>query len=204
MAIVVLGTPIGSALAQSHSQGVVSPRLLAELVLPGQKEADSGYNPGVTETPSPAQNARQWLEQKDSESSWVAEEEESILLPGRSSAPPSQRARARGYLQEGNQGLPRPSEPFNVQPFEESSTKENAQRNQSKARKYLQNQDGEPVNTGKFVQIGTTRGVVGKDGVIEMVCDGVNNHAGHIGDDTRSGNLFTIMISGKPAKARCK
>ncbi len=184
MASVVLGTLAG-----------YPSLVLAELIVPSQVEAASANSRAAEQAQSQAESAVQWLE--------PSEESEAILLPGRSSAPPSQRARARSYLQDGDNGAQRPPEPVYLVPSEEPTTKDNAQRNLNKARQYQHNQDGEPVNTGKFVQIGTTRGVVGKDGVIEMVCDGVNNHAGHIGDDTRSGSVFTIMISGKPAKARC-
>jgi hypothetical protein len=170
--------------------------VLAELLVPEQAEAASASNRTAEQAQRQADSAVQWLDQP--------EDVEAILLPGRSSAPPSQRARARSYLQDADNGAQRPSEPVYLVPSDDPSTKDNTQRNLNKARQYLHNQDGEPVNTGKFVQIGTTRGVVGKDGVIEMTCDGVNNHAGHIGDDTRSGSVFTIMIAGKPAKARCK
>ena len=45
---------------------------------------------------------------------------------------------------------------------------------------------------------------MGKDGVIVMVCDGVNNNVGRIGDDSQSGNKFTVMVNGRPTPARCK
>ena len=85
-----------------------------------------------------------------------------------------------------------------------NSTKENASRNASKAKRYVQDPQDEASNTGKFFQFGATTGVMGKDGVIVMVCDGVNNNVGRIGDDSQSGNKFTVMVNGRPTPARCK
>ena len=136
----------------------------------------------------------------------ILTEEEGFLVPGRSSAPPDNRIRAKEYLQNDadvNKVIIT-SQPVMEPDGDAKTTRDNLNRNLAKARRYSQDQQDEPGSTGKFFEFGTTTGVMGKDGVIVMACNGVNNNAGRIGDDTQSGSVFTVMVKGKPYQARCK
>lgn len=184
---------------------------LAEIVLPG-----SGNNNSISRSKDAASDARQKAKEAVSETPTTslkelqnlisAQEEDGYMLPGRSSAPPDNRARAKEYIQneaEKNK-LIIITQPGSESSGDENFNKDNASKNVNKAKRYLQDQLDEPVNTGKFYQYGTATGVMGADGVIVMTCDGVNNNAGRIGDDTQSGSVFTINIKGKAFLARCK
>ena len=185
-------------------------RVLTELVLPDASSSSGQNSRSTSAADSERRNkARAALLNAESavESSptiQVIQDNESYMSPGTSSAPPDNRRKAREYLQDNSTQILVIPKVGTETPSTTGGNRENASRNLNKARRYAQDQDDGPTNTGKFVQIGTSMGVVGKDGVIDIVCDGVNNNAGRIGDDSKSGSMFTIMVAGKPALARCK
>jgi hypothetical protein len=184
--------------------------VLGEIVVPDGSSSRSqnsrSTSPTAAETRSHARAALLNAEAsaESSPTIQVIQDEESYMTPGTSSAPPDNRRKAREYSQDNPTQILVTPKWGTENPSATGGNKENASRNLNKARRYSQDQDDGPTNTGKFVQIGTSMGVVGKDGVIEIVCDGVNNNAGRIGDDSKSGSMFTIMVAGKPAIARCK
>lgn len=140
----------------------------------------------------------------------VPEEEEGVLSPPGVSAPPDNRVKAKDYSRGVN---PNSSTtvlilPDGVADGTETSRGESLERNRSKARQYSDGDvDGNRGNGGKagtIVKMGTSVGAVGSDGVIVFVCDDTNNVAGRVGDDTKSGNVFSVVINGRLTKARCK
>ena len=211
--LAVLITALGGSSAQAQpvwgvSQGL---RILSEIVVSGGAAPSSSAGNGRSTSPAASESrnrAREALADAASQSEVLSNvivvEEDSYTAPGRNGVPPDNRRKAREYSQgEGGVNpvivLTKPGSETSV-----PSAREGHSRNVNKAQRYLMDQDDGPTNSGKFTQSGTTMGVMGKDGVILMVCDGVNNTAGRIGDDTQSGNVLTILINGKPTPARCK
>ncbi|MDP2785172.1 MAG: hypothetical protein Q8O38_11360 [Sulfurimicrobium sp.] len=135
----------------------------------------------------------------------VPEEEEGVLSPSGMGAPPDNRAKARDYSRDSDSGSPATvlKLPDNA-PDGTETARDSLEKNRSKARRYSEGDTGNGGKAGTYVKIGTSVGVVGSDGVVVFVCDDTNNTAGHIGDDTRSGNVFSIVINGNLVKARCK
>ena len=139
----------------------------------------------------------------------VPEEEEGVLSPSGMGAPPDNRAKARDYSRGSDSGSPATVLilPDNA-PDGTETARDSLEKNRSKARRYSEgdtgNGGGNGGKAGTYVKVGTSVGVVGPDGVVIFVCDDTNNIAGHIGDDTRSGNVFSIVINGNLVKARCK
>lgn len=139
----------------------------------------------------------------------VPEEEEGVLSPPGMGAPPDNRAKARSYSRGTDSGGPATVLilPDNLSEGAETA-RDSLEKTRSKARRYSDGETGGRVGNGAkagaFVKIGTSVGVVGSDGVVVFVCDDTNNTAGHIGDDTQSGNVFSIVVNGKLTKARCK
>lgn len=133
------------------------------------------------------------------------EEEDGVLSRPSRGMPTDNRARALDYSRGLDPDRPAvivvPGEPA---PGSMESTREGVERNLGRARQYSEGATGSGAKAGTYVKIGTAVGVVGKDGVVVMVCDETNNTAGRIGDDTQSGNMFNVVINGKVAKARCK
>ena len=163
----------------SHGTRILSEIVLsAGEVLTNKPSSSRSTSEAATESRNRAREAiaDSALHNDDIANVIIVPAEDSYMTPGRTSIPPDNRSKAR----------------------------ESVSRNLSKARRYGQDQQDESTNKGKFTQIGTTIGVVGKDGVMLIVCDGVNNNAGRIGDDTQSGNVFSIIINGKTTMARCK
>ena len=135
----------------------------------------------------------------------VPEEEVGVITPSRVGSPTDNRAKARDYLSGTDSGNSANVRILNDAVPDGSETNQNSlERNRAKARRYSDGSSSSGSKAGTFVKIGTSVGVVGPDGVIVLVCDDTNNIAGHIGDDTQSGNVFAIVVNGKLAKARCK
>jgi hypothetical protein len=184
---------------------------LAEIILPS-----GASNNSSNRSKESASEARQRAKEAVSDSNSIslealqnligANEEEGFMLPGRSSAPPDNRARAKEYIQNESDAnkLIIITQPGAESSGDANSSKENASRNANKAKRYLQDQPEEATSTGKNFQFGASTGVMGKDGVIVMPCDGVNNNVGLIGDDSKSGNLFSVIVNGRSVPARCK
>jgi hypothetical protein len=174
----------GSAMAKSVWGVSHGARLLSEIVLSAgevltnKPSSSRSTSEAATESRNRAREAiaDAALPNDEIATIIIAPDEDSSMTPGRSSVPPDNRSKAS----------------------------ENVSRNLNKARRYAQDQQDGPTNKCKFAQFGTTTGVLGKDGVMLIVCDGVNNNAGRIGDDSQSGNVFSIIINGKTTMARCK
>ena len=132
-------------------------------------------------------------------------EEEGVLSPSRMSTPSDNRTKARDY----SRGVD-PANATTVQILIDNTVsgvetnQSNLEKNLNKARQYSEGASNTGGKSGTRLKVGTSVGVVGADGVVVVVCDDTNNTAGHIGDDTQSGNIFSIVINGKLSKARCK
>lgn len=124
------------------------------------------------------------------------DEEAGVLTPGRGGAAPSSagsnRLKARKYQQNGS--LSPDSGVLVIEPqSDESTTAARAKDNRARANSYAKG-DLQSILTGK----------VGADGIPLVVCKGVNNQAGRIGDDVESGSVFTIIQNSRPTKVRCQ
>jgi hypothetical protein len=132
-------------------------------------------------------------------------DEEGVLAPSRMGVPADNRAKARDY----SRGLD-PANAATVQILIDNTedgsdtNQRSLEKNRNKARRYSDSVSGSGSKPGTYVKIGTSVGVVGPDGVVVFVCDDTNNIAGRIGDDTQSGNFFSVVVNGKQVKARCK
>jgi len=140
----------------------------------------------------------------------IVPEEEGVLSPPGVSAPPDNRVKAKDYSRgvNSNGSTTVLILPDGVSDGAETSRGEILERNRSKARQYsdgdIDGNKGNGGRTGTIVKMGTSVGAVGSDGVIVFVCDDTNNVAGRVGDDTKSGNVFSVVINGRLTKARCK
>lgn len=74
----------------------------------------------------------------------------------------------------------------------------------AKARRYANGADAGLLRTGTYVRLGTAIGMAGADGVLEFNCSDTDNIAGRVGDAIQPGQIFTVVLSGRPMKARCK
>jgi hypothetical protein len=181
-------------------------RVLSEIIVPlgGSSKGSSSSNAS-----EPRKKARAALEKTENptvEGVIVElEEPEGILSRARVGVPTDNRAKALNYL-NGSEGgrvqMVRP--PIEAAPGTIEATRSNLERNRDKAHRYSEDGSSAAGKTGTFVKIGTEVGVVGSDGVIVVTCESTNNTAGRIGDDTQSGNYFSVVVNGKLAKARCK
>lgn len=121
--------------------------------------------------------------------------EQGVLTPGPSGFPnsaKSNRLKAKKYQQDGSAGAD--TGIILIEPAEDDATAQGrARSNRARANSYA-NGDLKSVLTGK----------VGTDGIPIVVCKGVNNQAGRIGDDVESGNVFSIFQNGRPVKVRCQ
>ena len=183
-------------------------RILTEIVVSGgaaPSRSCRSTSPAASESRNRAREAlADAASQSGALNNVIVLEEDSYIAPGSNGALPDNRRKAKEYSQGESDVSPvivltKPGSETSV-----PSARESQRRNVNKAQRYLTDQDDEPTNSGKFTRSGTTMGVMGKDGVILIVCDGVNNTAGRIGDDTQPGNVLTILINGKPTPARCK
>ncbi|OGQ88201.1 MAG: hypothetical protein A2512_02555 [Deltaproteobacteria bacterium RIFOXYD12_FULL_56_24] len=158
-----------------------------------------------------SEKARSYLNEETSETSppsiviipdW---EDEGILSPRVLEMPQDNRSKARDYIRnrDPRQGLPTiiiPPAGSRTNP-----TRDAAEKQRNKARSYLDGWDGAAgIKPGTSIQIGTTVGVAGKDGVIVFDCSTISNVAGRIGDDLQSGNEFIVVINRKNYRARCR
>jgi hypothetical protein len=121
--------------------------------------------------------------------------DQGVLTPGHSGTQPnaqSIRLKARKYQQNGSQS----SEPGALR-FElsedETTAQGQARDNRKRASNYAKG-DLKSILTGK----------VGADGIPIVVCKGVNNQAGRIGDDIESGSVFSVVQNGRSVKVRCQ
>ena len=132
-------------------------------------------------------------------------EEEGVLSPSRMSSPADNRTKAKEY----SRGLT-PSNGTTVQLLTDTpsdtldANQSNLEKNRNKARQYADGGIGSGAKPGTYIKLGTSTGVIGKDGVVVFVCEETNNTVGRIGDDTQSGNIFSVLVNGKLVKARCK
>jgi hypothetical protein len=135
----------------------------------------------------------------------VTEEEDGVLTPAQMGAPADNRDKARSYSRETGAGHPAPLRIITDNAVDGSdSARDNLERNRNKARRYAEGVSGSNTKAGTYIKVGPSTGVVGADGVVVFACEDTNNIAGRIGDDTQSGNIFSVVINGKTIKARCK
>jgi hypothetical protein len=121
--------------------------------------------------------------------------DQGVLTPGRSGAPnsaQSNRLKARKYQQNGAQSTDSGILAIEL-PEDETTLQGQARDNRKRASNYAKG-DLKSILTGK----------VGADGIPIVVCKGVNNQAGRIGDDIESGSVFSIVQNGRSVKVRCQ
>ena len=121
-------------------------------------------------------------------------DESGELESGQSSVPngaKANRLKAKKYQKNGTTSTD--SGIILIEPAEDSSSSGRAQSSRARANSYTKG-DLKSVLTRK----------VGADGIPLVVCKGVNNQAGRIGDDTESGSVFAIIENGRPIKVRCE
>ncbi len=135
----------------------------------------------------------------------VTEEEDGVLTPAQMGAPADNRDKARSYSRETGAGHPATLQIITDNAVDGTdSARDNLERNRNKARRYAEGASGSNTKAGTYIKVGPSTGVVGADGVVVFACEETNNIAGRIGDDTQSGNLFSVVVNGKMIKARCK
>lgn len=128
-----------------------------------------------------------------------------LFEPAQTGRPPDNRSKARNYLKDPNSNSTDPTvillerAPKNSEP-----SRANLEKNMNKARSYADGGSATGSKPGTYVRYGTAVGVVAADGVIVFACDQITNSAGRIGDDSQSGNLFTLSLNNKLLQARCK
>lgn len=135
----------------------------------------------------------------------VVPPEEGLLAPPTLGRPPDNRSKARNFIKDARNSttdptiilldtVPKGGEPARV----------NLEKNLNKARGYADDGNSTGVKPGTYVRYGTAVGVVAADGVIVFSCEEISNTAGRIGDDSQSGNSFTLSVNKKLHPARCK
>lgn len=128
-----------------------------------------------------------------------------IFSPRIMELPQDNRSKARDYIRDKDSGTSLPAIIVPPSGSRSDSTRDAAERQRNKARGYVDGWDGATGSKpGTYVQIGTSMGVTGKDGIIVFDCAAISNVAGRIGDDLRSGSDFIVVINGKNHKARCR
>lgn len=181
-------------------------RILGEIIVPlgGNSKGSSSSN--ASESRKKARAAVDKADNQPIEGVIVeAEEPEGILSRARVGVPTDNRAKALNYSNGGDGGrLPTIRSPMDAAPGSIEASRANLERNRERAQRYSDGAVSAAGKTGTFVKIGTEVGVVDAEGVIVVTCDATNNTAGRIGDDTQSGNFFSVVVNGKLAKARCK
>lgn len=179
-------------------------KLAGEIVVTPSGDAVKNTATSASDSRKKARAARDPSAQKTQIIIIAPEEEEGVLSPSGIAAPPDNRARARDYSRGVDSTSPATIVILPDGSSTETDRENSLARNRSKARQYSEEGAGRKGQKGTFVKIGTAVGVMGSDGVVVYVCDDTNNAAGRIGDDTQPGNVFTVMVGGKPVKARCK
>lgn len=128
-----------------------------------------------------------------------------MLVPPSVGRPPDNRSKARSYIKDDSLNKFEPAiiwlenSPKNMPP-----SRANLEKNLNKARSYSDNGTSNGIKPGTYVRYGTAVGVVAADGVIVFACEQISNTAGRIGDDSQSGNAFTLSLNNKFHQARCK
>lgn len=177
-----------------------------EIVVSPTTSSRSGAVPAA----SSREKARSYLDDKDSPAPTILvlpeEEDGGVLSPRGMGVPQDNRSKARDYIRDSDSGLPTAVIiPTDQAPGTDSSRRQNTERNLGKARGYLDGGGaGSGSKAGTYVQLGTSVGVVGSDGVIVFDCSVTSNTAGRIGEDLHSGSEFVVVIGGKKQKARCR
>lgn len=187
-----------AANAGAAADGWAEKLLLAEIIVPQQPQS-SNRSSGGGGAPSQAERARAYRNNEPAAGSTVivvpAEEEEGLLSPRGGGAVENRsseiRSRVRNYQQGGDSTgsgniVVQPRQPAGTE-----STSERAQDNRSRARAYSQ---GETPAVVKSAQ----------DGIPLVSCQDIDNVAGRIGDDMRSGAIVFIVKGNKQIKARCQ
>ena len=179
-------------------------KLAGEIVVVPSGSAEKSTATGASESRKKARSIRTPAVSATQTNIIVPEEEEGVLAPSGVAAPVDNRSKARDYSRGTDSTN---STTILVLPDgsnAETARENSLERNMNKARRYSDDGSGRKGQKGTFIKIGTAVGVMGSDGVVVYVCDDTNNAAGRIGDDTQAGNVFTVMVGGKPVKARCK
>lgn len=135
----------------------------------------------------------------------VVPPEEGLLAPPTLGRPPDNRSKARNFIKDSRNSATDPTVIFlDTAPKGGEPARVNLEKNLNKARGYADGGSSAGVKPGTYVRYGTAVGVVAADGVIVFSCEQISNAAGRIGDDTQSGNSFTLSVNNKLHPARCK
>lgn len=206
-ALVWCGGNAGAAEEMFWHEGV---KLAGEIIVVPSAGAQKNSATSASESARRARAARNDPSATAPATIIIVPEEEGVLSPPGVSAPPDNRVKARDYSRgvNSNGSTTVLILPDGVSDGAETTRGEILERNRSKARQYsdgdIDGNKGNGGKTGTIVKMGTSVGAVGSDGVIVFVCDDTNNVAGRVGDDTKSGNVFSVVINGRLTKARCK
>lgn len=131
--------------------------------------------------------------------------EEGLMTPPTVGRPPDNRNKARNYIKNGSNSTIDPTVILlDTAPKNGDPSRVNLDKNLSKARGYADGGSSNGIKPGTYVRYGTAVGLVAADGVIVFVCEQIANTAGRIGDDSQSGNSFTLSVNNKIQQARCK
>lgn len=202
-ALVWCGGSVGAAEEIFWHEGV---KLAGEIIVVPSAGAQKNSATSASESARKARAARNDPSATAPATIIIVPEEEGVLSPPGVSTPPDNRVKAKDYSRgvSSNGSTTVLILPDGVPDGAETSRGEILERNRSKARQYSDGDIGNGGKTGTIVKMGTSVGAVGSDGVIVFVCDDTNNVAGRVGDDTKSGNVFSVVINGRLTKARCK
>lgn len=161
-------------------------------------------------TAASREKARSYLDDKESSPPTILvipeDEDGGVLSPRGMGVPQDNRSKARDYIRDADSGLPAAViVPTDQAPGIDSSKRQNIERNLGKARSYLDGGGtGSGSKAGTYVQMGTSVGIIGSDGVVVFDCSDTSNTAGRIGEDLQPGSEFIVVINGKKQKARCR
>ncbi len=136
----------------------------------------------------------------------VVPPEEGLLTPPSLGRPPDNRSKARNFIKDARNNTTEPTVILldTAPKGGEPAARVNLEKNLNKARGYADDGSTTGVKPGTYVRYGTAVGVVAADGVIVFSCEQISNTAGRIGDDSQSGNSFTLSVNNKLHPARCK